>query len=117
MEKVKNKYGVEVGDIFYTSSSYSMTLPRFYEVVKTLGATKVVLRRHGDKVVNHDGYGQSGYLECDFNTWEDAYPEMTRITKLYGDKVEVKENEYYYLRKIGNRSEVEGQHFYFDYMD
>ena len=47
----KNKYGVKVGDIFYGSFGYNMTIVEFFRVEKILSACKVEVQRIGLKVV------------------------------------------------------------------
>lgn len=55
-EKV-NKYGVEVGDVFYLNWGYDQTNVDFFQVVSICGETNVRVRHVCPKVVSTDGEG------------------------------------------------------------
>lgn len=59
-----NAYGVKVGDIFYTSFGYNMTIVCFYQVTKILGAKKIEIREVYQNI-DHSEYGGSEYVVAD----------------------------------------------------
>lgn len=63
-----NAYGVKVGDIFYESFGYSMTIVHFYQVTKILGAKKIEIRQICSKV-DHSSIGGTDYVIADPNNF------------------------------------------------
>lgn len=56
VKEVVNKYGVQVGDVFYNSWGYEQTNIDFYEVVKLRGKTQIVVRPIKSEVVRSLGF-------------------------------------------------------------
>ena len=55
-EKV-NKYGVEVGDVFYLNWGWEQTNVDFFQVVALVGETSVKVKHVNPEIVNTDGQG------------------------------------------------------------
>lgn len=51
----KNKYGVKIGDLFYTSWGYEQTNVNFFQVIAFRGASSVVVREVHPRMVEETG--------------------------------------------------------------
>lgn len=86
-EKI-NKYGVQVGDVFYNSWGYEQTNIDFWQVVALRGTTQIVLRAIGSKVVETCGWC-SVIVKPVKDNWTKHYAgeQIIRTVQLYGESV------------------------------
>ena len=81
-----NVHGVKVGDIFYTSWGYDMTIVQFYQVVRVT-AKRAIVKEISKKIVDGDFSGhvipvKNSFLNKDYiTTGTNSYHEGTPILK------------------------------------
>lgn len=81
----KNKYGVKVGDIFYGSFGYSMTIVEFFRVEKILSACKVEIQRIGQKVEETERGGSERVVADPENKIKDPVQKMVMKSNYDGE--------------------------------
>lgn len=75
-EEIVNAHGVKVGDIFYTSFGYDMTLVNFYQVIKVMPKS-VSVREISSGIVDGDNFaGKCRPIKDDFIS-DDVYTTRT----------------------------------------
>lgn len=75
-EEVVNAHGIKVGDIFYTSFGYDMTLVNFYQVVRVMPKSVVVKKINSEVVDGNSFTGKCRPIKNDF-TNSDVYTTRT----------------------------------------
>ena len=98
----KNKYGVEVGDIFYGSFGYNMTIVEFFQVTKIISACKVELQRIGQKIESTERGGSERVLADPENKINDPVQKMVMKSN-YDESIYIK-TEYCTVRPWGGQS-------------
>lgn len=89
---------LEVGDILVCKFGYNCTLVNFYKVLsKTSSGKSVRLAEIGSRIVDNDGYGQSGHVM----PFEDEIKRITGIKRISqssynGDFVKIDTYQYAY---------------------
>ncbi len=98
----KNKYGVKVGDIFYGSFGYNMTIVEFFRVEKILSACKVEIQRIGLSVVETERGGSERVVADPENKINDPVQKMVMKSN-YDDGIYIK-TDYCTVRPWGGQS-------------
>ena len=81
----KNKYGVKVGDIFYGSFGYNMTIVEFFRVEKILSACKVEIQKIGKKVEETERGGSERVVADPENKIKDPIQKMVMKSNYDGE--------------------------------
>lgn len=121
-----NKYGVKVGDIFYSSWGYEQTNINFFQVVEIVGECSVRVREiYPD--INEEKAMSSMSRDISFNITNEILPacrtsvfikdqekgDLKRIKPgYYKDEQEAKENCYFDLSSFANAYKYHGEELY-----
>ena len=89
----KNKYGVQVGDVFYDSWGYEQTNIDFYQVIALRGATQVVLAAIGCESQSNGWCSakvkpkKDDFLTGNYKTRQQDGDSIIKTVHKYGDSI------------------------------